>query len=447
MKKFLILIFLLIFSNAGAQKWQREMDSVLNLLAEKGLFDGQVFLAKKGQVHLNAAYGEMEDQPERPKIMTTDAFQVHSVGKSMTAAGILLLVERGQLQLKDKLVKFFPETPYKNVTLEQLMSMTSGLPRFLPTALENGDTTKIMNSRELIELVWKKAPEAGIPGENFFYNNANYYLLARIIEKQTKQDFGAFLRENIFEPLEMRNTYEGTSKDILALDGKKINADNFLQASGAGSVYTTAEDLYKYDRALKNNIFLPKQLKEKAFSEFRLNNGDLSNYGYGWRISRDSVGKEVYHVGDGLEMRAVLQRFIDEDRTLILLHAFSNEYSEAVYWVIRNIWEGKAYELPQKREKYVVAPDLLEKYVGAYEGPNFGKIHISLNNGKLYLRPDPIPGKEELVPLSDTIFYFEGQNLEWQFYFDEQGEVQAFGIKGSKEMKGFPIKKDPGSGN
>lgn len=85
---------------------------------------------------------------------------------------------------------------------------------------------------------------------------------------------------------------------------------------------------------------------------------------------------------------------------------------------------------------YDIDLDLYEKYEVSYLTPGFGLLHVSVENGKLYLRPDPIPGQEELIPASDTTFYLKDRSMEWQFFLDAEGNVIGFGAKGIPESMG-----------
>jgi len=256
-------------------------------------------------------------------------------------------------------------------------------------------------------------------------------LLASIVEKVSHKPFGKFLQDNIFDAASMGNTSLRWTRP----PKRPFSSDNFYQTYGSGGILTTAGDLYRYDQALYDGKLLPKKSLKPAFKRVKLLDSSVSNYGFGWRVNQSDTGKGVYHVGDGVGIRASIQRFLDTEKTLIFIHAHSNQYQEPVYWAIRNIWEGKPYDLPQKRIVYDINPRLYDQYVGSYLS-KFGLVHVSTENGKLYLRPDPIPGKEELIPSSDTTFYFSNQNVEWQFFLDEAGKVQGFGIKGDRENMG-----------
>ena len=344
---------------------------------------------------------------------------IQSVTKAFTAVSILILSDRGRLDLEDPVSRYLTNLPYGEVTIRQLMNMTSGLPRFVPTLMNFADTTQTLENDELIKLIALHKPKANPPGQSFNYNTDNYVLLASVVERLSGQSFARFVHQNIFEPLNMKNSYveEGG-------------------VSGEGNIYSTAKDLFVFEQALYSDSLLSKDLIQKSFDFTILEDGSTSNYGFAWRIFEQENHKEAYIVGDGENVRASIQRFMIKGKTFIYLHNNSGANWESVYQVVRNIWEGKAYTLPEKRRIYPIDKKLLKKYVGQYLTKTFGLLHITEENGKLYLRPDPIPGKEELVPSSDRTFFFANQAVEWEFFLDEDGGVLGLGLKGKPGTMG-----------
>jgi len=438
MKKWIWTLLLTgtILSYSNGQAVVAELEEALQQMAADSVFDGQILVAKGGQIGFRGAFGEQEDQPGRPVITDSTSMVVYSVGKSMTALAILLLEQDGHLTTEDPLTRHFPELPYEEVTISDMLTMTSGLPRFLPTVLTRADTNKILTNEGVIELIAEYQPPAGKPGTSFAYNNANYILLGSIIERVSGMAYADFMQTRIFEPLGMTNTYESTPEIVKKLRGKDLSGDEFYQTYGAGSIASNATDLFRYQRAWTTEILLTAEQRERAFTKVTLKDGSISNYAFGWRVSEDETGgRMIHHVGDGKGMRASIQLFPETEEVLIYIHPHTNEYHEAVYQVIYNILNGKDYDIPNRRQRHPINPEIFDQYVGSYTS-DFGLVHITAENGKLFLRPDPIPGKEELVPSSDTTFYFAQQNLEWQFYFDNEGTVIGFGIRGDRENMG-----------
>lgn len=434
MKKFLVflpLVLISISTPAIAQPWVQELDSVLITLAEQGMFNGQVLLAEKNDIIFYNSYGEYESEP----ISTTTPLPIASVSKSITAFGIMILKEQGKLDYDDKVTEYLPEIPFQDITIRHLLNQTSGIPNFLSTAIEYGDTTRVMNKEEILELIGRIKPPAAKAGENFFYNNSNYLLSRSIIEIVSGMSYADFMRHYLWNPLGM--DYTQIEPAAYPAD-TQINANNFYNPSSG--INSTAGDLFRFAQALTNNTLVSQKIVEEAFSRTLLNDGSKSNYGLGWYILETPDSKSVGHWGGGESVKAYLEMYLTEEKKLVLLSNNSTSYIDKVYQVIRNIWEGKPYELPTRLNEYDIDPKLFKEYTGSYLTPNLGLLHISTENGKLYLRPDPVPGREELVPSSDSTFYFRNQDLEWQFYHNEKGGVIGFGFKGDRKNMG--IKQD-----
>lgn len=428
---FLISFFLIVFTNSYSQEWTKQMDSVLTIVSENKLFDGQVLIAENGTILSYGAYGTDENNKQITKETSLD---ISSVSKAFTALSVLMLEDRGLLKLGNKLTDYFPELPYQVVTIESLLNMTSGLPRFQPTIATYRDSTKVYTSNEIIKIVAKHKPESIIIGDEFGYNGDNYMLLAAIVEQVSGEPFAAFIKHNIFEPLGMANSFVYNKEQ--AINGRPLSV-NVGPPLGEGHIHSTAYDLYLFDQALYTNQLLSQEVLKKSFEMTPLNDGSLSNYGFAWRLNKTDDVNEAYIVGDGEHKRSSIQRYMTSKKTFIYLQNVSGSNWKGVYGAIRNIWEGKPFKIPEKRTVYDIDTSLYKKYVGSYLSKGFGLLHITEEKNKLYLRPDPIDGKEELVPSSNTTFYFAEQALEWEFFLDENGKVKGLGLKGKPETIGL----------
>lgn len=427
---FLISIFFIVFMNSYSQEWKKQMDSVLTIVSEKQLFDGQVLIAENGNLHFYNTYGTDQNNNQITKETSLD---IASVSKAFTAVSVLMLVDRGHLKLGNKLTDYFPKLPYQGVTIESLLNMTSGLPRFQPTISTYADSTKIYTSNEVIKLVAQHKPTNILKGDKFGYNGDNYMLLAAIVEKVSEEPYAAFIKHNIFEPLGMVNSFVYNKEQVI--NGKPLSV-NVGPPLGEGHIYSTAYDLYLFDQALYTNQLLSQKILKKSFEMTALNDGSFSDYGFAWRLNKTDDINEAYIVGDGEHKRSSIQRYMNSKKTFIYLHNVSGSNWKGVYGAIRNIWEGKPFKIPEKRIVYNIDTSIYNKYVGSYLSKGFGLLHITEENNKLYLRPDPIDGKEELVPSSNTTFYFAEQALEWEFFLDENGKVKGLGLKGKPETIG-----------
>jgi CubicO group peptidase (beta-lactamase class C family) len=432
MKKNIPVAILLLGSliRVDAQSWQTELDSVLKIAEAQEMYHGQILIAEKGQVLFSHAYGNKENGEA---ITTQTPLSIQSVTKAFTALSILILQDQGLLHLDDRINKYLPELPYPEVTIRNLLNMTSGLPRFLPTVINYGDTTRQWHNNDIIQLVSKYKPEAGSPGLEFHYNTDNYMLLASIVEIVSGETYAGFVQHHIFNPLGMKHSY---AYEAGQEGSDQPHSSGFYQVSGDGNIYSTAEDLYLFEQALYTDKLLSPGKIRQMFEYTVLTDGTKSNYGFAWRLSMYDHMTEAYIVGDGDNCRASIQRYINEGKSFIYIHNVSGRYWKEVYGAARNIWEGKPYTIPASRKVYDIDKTLYKEYIGEYLSEAFGLLHISEENGRLYLRPDPIPGKEELIPSSQTTFYFANQAIDWEFYLDDQGKVIGFGIKGMPESMG-----------
>ncbi|MDD7886011.1 serine hydrolase [Flavivirga sp. 57AJ16] len=428
---FFISIFFIAFINSYGQEWTAQIDSVLTIVSENQLFDGQLLIAEKGKLRFYNAYGKDENDNQITKETSLD---IASVSKAFTAVAILMLVDRGHIKLDNKLTDYFPKLPYQHVTIESLLNMTSGLPRFQPTVATYQDSTKVYTSNEIIKLVAKYKPENTIKGDKFGYNGDNYMLLAAIVEQVSRAPFVVFIKHNIFEPLGMVNSFVYNKEQ--AINGMPLSV-NVGPPLGEGHIHSTAYDLYLFDQALYTNQLLSQEVLKRSFEMTPLNDGSLSDYGFAWRLHKTDNVNEAYIVGDGESKRSSLQRYMNTKKTFIYLHNVSGSNWKGVYGAVRNIWEGKPFKIPEKRTVYNIDTSLYKNYVGTYLSKGFGLLHITEEGNKLYLRPDPIDGKEELVPSSNTTFYFAEQALEWEFFLDEKGNVKGLGLKGKPETIGL----------
>ncbi len=328
------LVLLNIVASAQKEKLSKAFDS-----ARLAGFSGVVLYAENGKstFHKSTGYRHFET---KEKLKKTDIFELASVSKQFTAMIIMMLQEKGKLQFDDA-VSTYLDVPYKGITIRNLLTHTSGLPDYQDIMDAHWDKTKVAGNKEILEYLNRYAPPANfLPGEKYEYSNTGYVLLASIAEKASGQDFIELCRQWIFKPLRMKDT------DIRTLDEKakvrhfaaghiKDSLGNFVNANtfhafdytvwlgnrkGPGRISSTARDLLKWDQALYSEKLVAKATLDQAFTPMKLNNGSLSNYGFGWAISKTGEGKMVVsHTGDNPGYRTIIIRDLESRRTLIVL--------------------------------------------------------------------------------------------------------------------------------
>ena len=419
-----IIAMFLVEDKLLSQGWIVELDSILTVAADSEIFNGQIILSANNTVLFKGAYGKYQNK----EIRLDTKLPIASIDKTLVASALIKLEQEGKILFDDLISDHLPDIPFNNITIRHLLNQTSGIPNFLSTAIEHGDTSQMMDTDDILNLVSTVKPKGGPPGEAFHYNNSNYLLCRKLIESISKTSYSDFMKLKVFEPLDMVSA-QVSHKEI----PKEINADNFYQAGG--EIYSTAYDLHKFASTYLSNELVSSENRRLAFSRPLLIDGTHSNYGFGWYIRENDASKSVGHWGGGEFVKSYLELYLSENRSLIILSVDCTLYMDKIYEMIRNIWDGLSYEVPEKFKRHTIASSILQSYVGSYLLPQMGLLHVSTKNGRLYLRPDPVPGKEELVPLSDSTFIFANQDLRWQFYKSDD-DVIGFGFENKIESMG-----------
>ncbi len=311
-------------------------------LLNKG-FNGGILIAKDGEVIYEKYIGKT-DLRKKDSLTSSTSLHIASTSKTFTAIAILRMVQENKLSLNDLLEKFFPGFPYPGVTVKMLLTHRSGLPNYL-YFMSNNKWGMLPNNKwnrqyatnqDVLKMMYDKKPDpTGTPDGRFNYSNTNYILLAMIIEKMSGKTYPQYMQQHFFAPLQMNNTFVFTLKDTLTATPSFTNKSiyweyDFLDATyGDKNVYTTPQDLLKWDQALYTNQVIEKALLDSAFAPHSFEKQSIHNYGFGWRLQLLPNGKKVvYHFGKWHGSNAAFARLIDEKATIIIL---GNRFNRAIY--------------------------------------------------------------------------------------------------------------------
>jgi len=272
-----------------------KIDKLMQYSYENGMFNGVILVTNSGEPIYKKAFG-YADKINNRKLNDSSIFYLASVSKQFTAMAIMILKEQGKLSFEDKLTMYFPEfSGFANdVTIKQLMTHTSGMPDQYRLGIYKAGLTNEMVKEALL----KHGKLNFKPGYKYSYSNGGYVLLSLIVEKVSGISFHEFMELNIFNPLGMANTlvYDESAPNIenraVGYDHEGELNDYNIFTTGAGGMYSNVHDLYLWDQALYTEILVSKTSLEEAFTSTYLNNGTLSNYGYGWIVS-DNNGQKV----------------------------------------------------------------------------------------------------------------------------------------------------------
>jgi CubicO group peptidase (beta-lactamase class C family) len=336
-----------ILSSPRTHQQQQELSSFFTGKLLRTGFNGAILVAKKGVVIFEQYHG-VEDFRNKMLISENSSFQLASVSKTFTAMGILYLMERGQLNLEDTVQLYFPDFPYKGVTIRSLLNHRSGLPNYLYfcDSIWRGDKDAFMTNDELIGLMVQHKPRIQhLPNTHFQYCNTNYMLLASIIERVSNKKYADFMRQTFFEPLGMTNTFvfdpTGTPRPHQTISHKyngQAEPDTYFDGVvGDKGIYSTAQDMLKWDQALYSGNLFKESTLEEAYKPYSNEKPGIRNYGLGWRLMvYPEGGKIVYHNGWWHGNNTVFYRFVQDSTTLIIL---GNRYDRGIYQAIKPIRE------------------------------------------------------------------------------------------------------------
>ena len=246
---------------------RHKLDPLLKRINKRHDFHGAILVAKNGKIIYNNQIGFADFKKKIP-LNEESVFQLASVSKQFTAAAIMLLNERNQIQLSDTVNTYFPDFPYEHVTIKNLLNHTAGLPNYHWVAEHKWQQKRAPTNSEMMELLESSNVQRYFkPGRNFDYSNTGYFVLASIVEKVSGTRFSSFLKSNIFEPLQMNHSYvysfENNSIKENQLEGyrlyrgwKHIKISNTVNDAIVGdkNVYTTIKDLFKWTICEKNRF-------------------------------------------------------------------------------------------------------------------------------------------------------------------------------------------------
>ena len=273
--------------------YQQRLNKMYDSLLLRRAFNGGIIIAKNGEVLLED-YRGYADFATKDTITPNTPFHLASISKTFTGMAVLKLVEENRLNLEDSIQQYFPEFPYHNITIKNLLTHRSGLSNyayFMTQDTAYKRNKRIATNQDMLNFMIEKVPgRYGYPDRGFNYCNTNYALLALIVEKVTSQPFPDYMKSNIFAPLGMNNTYVFSIRDTAGYKASYLfnNRPVPLEAMdciyGDKNVYSTPRDLLKWDAAMYNNTIVSQATYEIATTPYSNEKPGTHNYGMGWRL-------------------------------------------------------------------------------------------------------------------------------------------------------------------
>jgi CubicO group peptidase (beta-lactamase class C family) len=405
-----------------------EYDKILSEQFKPGETGCAALVARNGEIIYRKAFGMADLElsvPMQPEMV----FRIGSITKQFTAVAILQLMEQGKLSLQDEITKFIPDYPMNghSITIEHLLTHTSGIKSYTNVPEFQEYIRTDMKPEEVIDLI-KSKPMEFAPGTRWNYNNSGYFLLGYIIEKVTGKTYQEYLQENFFTPLGMTSSCYGDDTKIIKLrasgyqpgkDGT-VNADfmSMLLPYAAGSIMSTVDDLYKWNRAVHSYKLVKKETLEMAHTPYSLTDGKSTGYGYGWFLSHLQGSPTIEH-GGGINGYLTSSVYLPDEDLFVAL--FSNNNGKAPEFSALRM-AALAIGKPLKTTEMKLEEAALKEYQGIYVNEEEREAKIVLDEGKLIVARSG-GARRTMIPVERDMFQIENSFTSLKFRRDDAGKI------------------------
>ena len=349
--------------SATAYSSQAEQVDAIFRHMDEGLRPGAaVLVIQNDEIVFRRGYGHANLE-KNVRIDENSTFRLASVSKQFTATAILVLAERGDINIDDPITKYLPDqTPYEAVTVRQLLNHTSGVPDYYDDIAK---TEELLSNEDVAGYVAQYDGPVFTPGDKYEYSNSAYELLAQIVEAVSGDSFAAFMQESVFGPAGMRGSliHDHTAPAIAnrvygytpaAGDYELLDYDFLNGIVGSGGMFATLNDFYAWDQALDNGTVITAPTLERAYTKATLNDGTELDYGLGWRLDSYDGSKRSAHGGSWVGFRTGIARYVDDNLTIVVLTNNSEENPGLYIDRISDIY------LPQRAGEFRTAASFAE---------------------------------------------------------------------------------------
>ena len=442
MKRLIIVgvtLFCSIFQ-VKAQYYAGKIDSLINKAVSLKRFNGTVLVSKNGKLVFEKAYG-YQDIQNKIENNPNSIFQVGSMTKQFTAAVVLKLAEQHKLSIDDKISKYFPSLNRGDeITIKNLLTHTSGLSEiFRDTLFLKENKQKHINKEKLLSFFIDK-PIYFDPGTQYSYCNSGYILLGLIIEKVSGKSYEQMVMDFILKPLKM--THSGFDFASLKSREKALGYIKFSTTKNissmpwdstftysAGSLYSTANDLYLWHQGLQNNKILTKESLAKAYAPF------LEGYGLGCWIDTIYQKRVISHGGNIEGFTSYFGRIEEDDVCVILLNNIYNREIETIGTSVLAILYDQPYHF---FDEIKLSAAVLDNYVGNYEINANYHIKITRTDDRLYVQIQDEP-KFEIVPDKENSFFAKDEDIRIKFKINPDKTYRLVFYKGLNSKIGDKV--------
>jgi CubicO group peptidase (beta-lactamase class C family) len=334
---------LVLVAHAASSSQATQVDEIFAHLKSTTTPGAAVLVIKNGKKVFERGYG-ITDLRTLHAIDSQTNFRLASVTKQFTAMSIMLLVHDGKLHYEDRLTDVFPDFPEygRKITIRNLLNHTSGLQDYEDLMVNydsnvSEDQLRQIQDKEVLELLKHQRSTKFAPGSKWAYSNSGYVVLGLVVQKISGKPFADFLHDRIFAPLNMSSAvaYQKGKNEVPnrayghtceSMHCKQTDQSTTSATLGDGGIYSSLDDLGKWDRALANRSLLSESEMQEALTPVRPPgglpeepDGKPADYGFGWFLNPYKGHKRMWHYGETVGFRSAIQRFPGDELTIIIL--------------------------------------------------------------------------------------------------------------------------------
>lgn len=415
-----------------------EFDKLLSAQFKPNETGATALVARKGQIIYEKAFGMASLELNVP-MKADNVFRIGSITKQFTAIAILQLMEQGKLSLQDEITKFIPDYPMHGhkITIEHLLTHTSGIQSYTGMKDFEQRMTLDLKPMEVIDH-FKSEPMEFAPGTQFHYNNSGYFLLGYIIEKASGKTYPDYVEQQFFKPLGMTHSLYGSDEKIVKNRAAAYDKDDttfvnahtmsMSQPYAAGSIQSTVGDLYKWHQALHSFKLVKKENLEKAFAPYKMADGKLEPYGYGFGFQNVQGSPTIEH-GGGINGFLTQSMYLPKEDVFVAV--FSNCNCESPSDVAAKM-AAVAIGKPYSWKETTLESAVLQGYTGVYENSKGEARYITLDGNQLHSQRSG-SGKLKIRAYQKDLFFIDDRLNTLAFGRNAKGVVDKVTLKGREE--------------
>ncbi len=452
--KILLLIALLIGLSTTANSQTKDffdlekLESYLNSIHLKKGFNGEILVGKGNNIIFQKSVG-IASYEHSIKLENGAKYKIASITKTFTGSLIAIAEEEGKLKVQDKAIDYINglSSKFRDITIEQLLSHTSGLPHnegikdyWLSKSKLQMNPEQVFTEINTLDLLFK-------PGSEMRYSSLGYYLLASILENIYKSSFEDILKNKILNKLQMKQTGVVDNLTIIPqiASGYHMLTDdslmvapyrNYSMLKGAGDMYSTSTDLLKWNNSFFSNALLSE--KATAFTQrSKTESTRENNYSYGWYVGSEELQKQ-YHGGGTWGYSTYTAAYPENHISIILLSNVSTLPISEIAKDVEKIVFGKPFQIPSVTEVFT-EPVNLDLYTGTFiSDSNKMALSITKLGHSLYAKLGSNP-PFEIYPQGNHQFF--GKKIEIEITFEINND-SITGLLAERMGQSFHFKKD-----